>query len=47
MAPPNGVNSIARLLWHIAEVEDNWIREQTLHVPKYYPFDVPGPERGQ
>ena len=23
--PPNGVNSIAWLLWHIAEVEDNWM----------------------
>src|SRR5579864_1897744 len=26
--PPNGVNSIAWLLWHIAEVEDHWIREK-------------------
>src|SRR5712692_8214717 len=32
--PPNGVNSIAWLLWHIAEVEDNWIRGKLLHVPK-------------
>jgi len=38
--PPNGVNSIAWLLWHIAEVEDNWIREKLWHVPKRYPFDV-------
>jgi hypothetical protein len=38
--PPNGVNSIVSLLWHIAEVEDNWIREKLLHVPKHYPFDV-------
>jgi uncharacterized damage-inducible protein DinB len=38
--PPNGVNSMAWLLWHIAEVEDNWIREQILQLPKHYPFDV-------
>jgi uncharacterized damage-inducible protein DinB len=38
--PPNGVNSIGWLLWHIAEVEDNWVRDKLLHVPKEYPFAV-------
>jgi len=51
--PPNGVNSIAWLLWHIAEVEDSWIREKLLDAPKRYPFNasaktvprVPCPEK--
>ena len=38
--PPNGVNSIAWLLWHIAEVEDNWVREKLLNQQKQYPFGV-------
>jgi uncharacterized damage-inducible protein DinB len=38
--PPNAVNSIGWLLWHIAEVEDNWVREKLLHAPKRYPFGV-------
>ena len=36
--PPNGANSIAWLLWHIPEVEDNWIRDKLLNLPKRYPF---------
>jgi hypothetical protein len=36
--PPNGGNSIAWLLWHIPEVEDNWIRDKLLKLPKRYPF---------
>jgi uncharacterized damage-inducible protein DinB len=36
--PPNGANSIAWLLWHIAEVEDNWIRATVLNLPRRYPF---------
>ncbi len=35
---PNGGNSVAWLLWHIAEVEDNWIRSTMLGLPKRYPF---------
>jgi uncharacterized damage-inducible protein DinB len=38
--PPNGVNSIGWLLWHIAEVEDNWIREKLLNMEKQFPFGV-------
>jgi hypothetical protein len=38
--PPNGVNSIGWLLWHIAEVEDNWVREKLFDLPKRYPFGV-------
>jgi hypothetical protein len=36
--PPNGANPIAWLLWHIPEVEDNWVRDKLLHLPKRYPF---------
>jgi hypothetical protein len=36
--PPNGANSIAWLLWHIPEVEDNWVRDKLLNLPKRYPF---------
>ena len=36
--PPNGANSIAWLLWHIAEVEDNWVRAAVLNLPRRYPF---------
>jgi uncharacterized damage-inducible protein DinB len=36
--PPNGANSIAWLLWHIPEVEDNWVRDKLLKLPKRYPF---------
>ena len=35
---PNGGNSVAWLLWHIAEVEDNWVRDRLLNLPKRYPF---------
>jgi len=38
--PPNGANSIAWLLWHIPEVEDNWVREKLLGAPKRFPFGV-------
>ncbi len=36
--PPNGGNSIAWLLWHIPEVEDNWVRDKLYGLPKRYPF---------
>ena len=36
--PPKGGNSIAWLLWHIPEVEDNWVRDRLLGLPKRYPF---------
>ena len=36
--PPNGGNSIGWLLWHIAEVEDNWVRAAVLGLPRRYPF---------
>jgi len=36
--PPNAGNSIAWLLWHIPEVEDNWVRDKVYHLPKRYPF---------
>ncbi len=36
--PPNGGNPIAWLLWHIPEVEDNWIRDKLLDLPRRYPF---------
>jgi hypothetical protein len=36
--PPNGANSAAWLLWHIAEVEDNWVREKVYDLPRRFPF---------
>jgi len=36
--PPHGGNPIAWQLWHIAEVEDNWVREVVLGQPRRYPF---------
>lgn len=36
--PPNGANSIAWMLWHIAEVEDNWVRDRLYSLAKRYPF---------
>ena len=36
--PANGANSIAWMLWHIPEVEDNWVRERLYGLPKRYPF---------
>ncbi len=33
-------NSIAWQLWHIAEVEDNWIRSLVTGEPLRFPFDV-------
>ena len=36
--PPNGANSVGWLLWHIAEVEDNWVRDRLYGLPKRYPF---------
>jgi DinB superfamily len=38
--PPNAGNSVAWLLWHIPEVEDNWVRDKLLNLPKRYPFGV-------
>jgi hypothetical protein len=37
-SPPNGANSVAWLLWHIAEVEDNWVRDKLYREPPRYPF---------
>lgn len=36
--PPNRGNSVAWQLWHIAEVEDNWVRDLLEGQPKRYPF---------
>lgn len=36
--PPNNSNSIAWLLWHIAEVEDNWVRDRVYGQPRRFPF---------
>ncbi len=36
--PPNNSNSVGWLLWHIAEVEDNWVRDKLYGLPKRYPF---------
>ena len=36
--PPNGASSIAWLLWHIAEVEDNWVRDKLYRQPRRFPF---------
>ena len=38
--PPNGANTVAWLLWHIAEVEDNWVRDKVYGLPRRYPFEV-------
>ena len=39
--PPNAANSIGWLLWHIPEVEDNWVRERLLGLPRRFPFGKP------
>ena len=36
--PPNAKNCIAWLLWHIAEVEDNWVRDKLLGEARRFPF---------
>ena len=36
--PPNDANPIAWMLWHIPEVEDNWVRDRLYGLPKRYPF---------
>lgn len=36
--PPNRGNSISWQLWHIAEVEDNWVRALLHGESKRYPF---------
>ena len=36
--PPNGANTAAWLLWHIAEVEDNWVRDKVYAQPRRFPF---------
>jgi len=38
--PPNGANSVAWLLWHIAEVEDNWVRDKLFSLERRYPFGM-------
>jgi uncharacterized damage-inducible protein DinB len=38
--PPNGRNSIAWQLWHIAEVEDNWVRDILHGEPRRYPYGL-------
>ena len=35
---PHGRNSVAWLMWHIAEVEDNWVRDLFYAEPERYPF---------
>ena len=36
--PLNGANPIAWMLWHIPEVEDNWVRDRLYGLPRRYPF---------
>ena len=36
--PTSGENSVSWLLWHIAEVEDNWVRSVLLGQDRRYPF---------
>ncbi|MBM4026968.1 MAG: DinB family protein [Planctomycetes bacterium] len=36
--PPNNSNSIAWLVWHLAEVENNWVRDKLHGLPKRYPL---------
>jgi hypothetical protein len=36
--PPNNSNSISWLVMHIAEVEDNWVRDRLYNLPKRFPF---------
>ena len=36
--PPSGANPIGWQIWHIAEVEDNWVRRVLLGEPPEYPF---------
>jgi uncharacterized damage-inducible protein DinB len=38
--PPDGGNSIAWQLWHIAEVEDNWVRQLLLGEERRFPFGM-------
>lgn len=38
--PAPGRVSVAWQLWHIAEVEDNWIRLMVLDEPLHFPFGV-------
>ena len=38
--PPGDSNSIGWLVWHIAEVEDNWVRDKLHDLPKRYPFSA-------
>jgi uncharacterized damage-inducible protein DinB len=38
--PPNGSNSVAWLVWHIAEVEDNWVRDRIYDMTKRLPFGM-------
>ncbi|MFG0329140.1 MAG: DinB family protein [Phycisphaerales bacterium] len=38
--PGEGRVSIAWQLWHIAEVEDNWVRDLVLEEPPRFPFGV-------
>lgn len=37
-SPPRGGNSVAWLLWHIAEVEDNWVRDRLYGQAPRFPF---------
>jgi hypothetical protein len=36
--PPSGANPIGWQVWHIAEVEDNWVRQLLLGEARSYPF---------
>jgi uncharacterized damage-inducible protein DinB len=44
--PGPGRNSIAWQLWHIAEVEDNWISALVTNEPLRFPFGMPLEEAG-
>lgn len=38
--PPSGKNCIGWLLWHIAQVEDNWVRDKMLGQERRFPFGM-------
>lgn len=36
--PPNGANPVGWMLWHIPEVEDNWVCDRLYGLSRRYPF---------
>jgi hypothetical protein len=39
-SPPGGGNSVGWQLWHISEVEDNWVRHHVLAEQPLFPFGL-------